>query len=55
MPRKRGRKRLRRCAKSVFSEVPLYSSPVRSLCTEKLMSLSFAITPSSPKSRTKFG
>ena len=50
MRRNDGRTRLRRCANRLFSDVPLYSSPLRSLRTEKLIELACDATPSSPSS-----
>jgi len=47
MRRNDGRTRLRRCANSEFSEVPLYSSPLRSQRRLKLMSDGCHETPSS--------
>ena len=44
MRQNEGRTRLRRCAKSVSSDVPLYSSPLASSRTEKLMLLKMAQT-----------
>ncbi len=55
MARNEGRSRLRRWAKSVLSVVPLYSRPLASSRTEKLMRLSCDSTPSSRSSATKFG
>ena len=55
MRRNEGLIRLRRCANSVFSEVPLYSRPLRSQRSEKLMCESCQATPSSFSSETKPG
>ena len=55
MRRNDGRTRLRRCANSEFSEVPLYSSPLRSQRRLKLMSDGCQATPSSVSIAMKFG
>ncbi len=47
MPQNRGDTRLRRWQNSVSSEVALYSSPLRPLCTEKLIVVGCEATPSS--------
>ncbi len=50
MPQNRGDARLRRWQNSVSSEVALYSTPLRSLCTEKLIVVGCDATPSSSNS-----
>ena len=50
-----GRTRFRRWAKKPLAPRLLYSSPLRSHDTAKDMSESRVATPSSPKSRTRFG
>ena len=55
MRRKEGRSRLRRWANREFTEVPLYSSPVRSQRIEKLMFDHCHPAPISPSSAMKFG
>ena len=47
MPQKRGETRLRRWQNSVSSVAALYSRPLRSLRTEKLMVVGCEATPSS--------
>ena len=53
--KKAGRAMLRRWAKTVESEVPRHSSPVRRSATPKLMSLGWVATPSRSRSRQKSG
>ena len=55
MRRNDGRSRLRRWANSELSDVPLYSSPVRSHCRLKLMFDGCHATPSSRSIAMKFG
>ncbi len=55
MRRNEGRSVLLRCANSVFSEVPLYSSPLRSQRRLKLMFEGCQATPSSSSIAMKFG
>ena len=55
MPRKRGDTRLRRWQNSVSSVAALYSSPVRALCTEKLIVVGWVATPSARNSRVSSG
>ncbi len=55
MRRNDGRSALRRCANSEFSDVPLYSSPVRSQLRLKLMFDGCQATPSSRSIAMKFG
>jgi hypothetical protein len=55
MRRKDGRSRLRRCANSELSEVPLYSRPEPSQRRLKLMFDGCQATPSSCSIAMKFG
>jgi len=55
MPRKRGDSRLRRWQNSVSSVVALYSSPLASLCTEKLIVVGCEATPSCANIRVSSG
>ena len=53
MRRKRGRSRLRRCAKTVLRSQPLHSSPASGTCTENDMSEAAVSTCSSVNSRAQ--
>ena len=55
MRRNDGRSTFRRCANSVLSDVPLYSSPLRSSRSEKLMFEFWYSTPSSFSNAMKRG
>jgi hypothetical protein len=55
MPRKRGETRLRRWQNSASSEVALYSSPLRPLCTEKLIVVGWVATSRAWNSRVSSG
>ncbi len=55
MRRNDGRSRLRRCANSEFSDVPLYSRPLRSQRKLKLMFDGCHATSSSSSIAMKFG
>ncbi|MNT77250.1 hypothetical protein D3C72_2163460 [compost metagenome] len=55
MPQKRGDTRLRRWQNRPSSEVALYSSPLRSLCTEKLMVVGWEGTLSSSNNAVSSG
>ena len=55
MRRNDGRSAVAPLREERFSEVPLYSSPLRSQRTQKLMSDGCQATPSSSSSAMKFG